>query len=139
MEDTASWVLVSRMWSPYKKALIEKWRGLSRDMDKLPCTGDTGSTAYCIDTGEEYMFEKTTGAWYSVPNQNGSGGGGGEGGSGTVPVIPIATDREVAEMLDTVFGEKSDENGSGTVPDASVATDREVTEMLDAVFGAKNQ
>lgn len=79
MEETGSWVLVSRTLAPYKKTGVEKWRGLSVDLDRLPRTGDTGSTAYCIDTHEEFMYEKTTDRWYSMPTQNGSGGGGGIG------------------------------------------------------------
>ena len=39
--------------------------GLSSDVDKLPATGiNSGSTAYCADTGDVYMFIKSTGQWY---------------------------------------------------------------------------
>lgn len=49
-------------------------------------------------------------------------------GGGTVPGVGIATDEEVAEMLEEVFGaaEESDR----------VATDEEINEMLNEVFGS---
>jgi len=48
-----------------------------------------------------------------------SGGGGG---------VEIATDEEIAEMLEEVFGEPEAESGE-------VATDGEIDEMLNEVFG----
>ena len=39
--------------------------GLSEDIGKLPSTGiNSGSTAYCADTGDVYVFIKSTGKWY---------------------------------------------------------------------------
>ena len=39
--------------------------GLSADVGKLPATGiNSGSIAYCADTGDVYMFIKSTGQWY---------------------------------------------------------------------------
>ena len=76
MMDTGSWVLVSRRLPPYSRPdskAIESWCGLSADLDMLPKTGCTGSTAYCIDTGDRYMFEETTDTWYPMAS---SGGGG---------------------------------------------------------------
>lgn len=67
MGDTGSWVLQSRTLNPFIKdstEATESWYGLSRDLDKLPHTGGTGSTAYCIDTGAFYMYERTTDTWY---------------------------------------------------------------------------
>lgn len=43
------------------------YSGLSADISKLPKTNEsleTGSTAYCIDTGVLYMYEKTSKTWY---------------------------------------------------------------------------
>ena len=54
MEDIGSWVLMSRAPNPYvgdPAEATESWYGLSKDLDKLPHTGGTGSTAYCIDNG----------------------------------------------------------------------------------------
>lgn len=76
MADTGSWVMVSRRLLPYTQIGIEEWCGLSADFDLVPHTGCTGSTAYCIDTGQRYMYEETTDAWYPMPS-SGSGGGGG--------------------------------------------------------------
>ena len=76
MMDTGSWVLVSRRLPPYPKPdskAIESWCGLSADIDKVPKTGCTGSTAYCVDTGDRYMFEDTTDTWYPMAS-SGSGG-----------------------------------------------------------------
>lgn len=39
--------------------------GLSADVGKLPVEGiKSGSTAYCADTGDVYMFIESTGQWY---------------------------------------------------------------------------
>ena len=76
MVDTGSWVLVSRRLPPYPRAgskAVESWCGLSADLDMLPKTGCTGSTAYCIDTGDRYMFEETTDTWYPMLSSGGSG------------------------------------------------------------------
>lgn len=76
--DTGSWVLVSRRAQPYygqEAKTIESWCGLSADFDKVPKTGCTGSTAYCIDTGDSFMFEETTDTWYPMP-------------SGSAPAVP---------------------------------------------------
>lgn len=39
---------------------------LSTDVDKLPTSDNlmTGSSAYCIDTGDYYKYEATTKQWY---------------------------------------------------------------------------
>lgn len=75
MTDTGSWVLVGRYLLPYTREGRESWCGLSTDFEKLPHTGTTGSTAYCIDTGKRYMFEKTTDTWYPVVSGNADGAG----------------------------------------------------------------
>ena len=64
MEDAGSWVLQSRTLNPYSKEATESWYGLSKDLAKLPHTGGTGSTAYCIDNGAFYLYERTTDTWY---------------------------------------------------------------------------
>lgn len=43
---------------------IRNYDGLSRDVGKLPHYVDTGSSAYCIDTGQIYIYEKTSDTWY---------------------------------------------------------------------------
>lgn len=43
---------------------VSETAGLSADVDKLPTNAATGSTFYCIDTQEVYMFEETTKTWY---------------------------------------------------------------------------
>lgn len=49
------------------------YKGLSKDVGKLPNYVETGSTALCIDNGEKYMYEKSTGKWYLLAS-TGSGG-----------------------------------------------------------------
>ena len=51
----------------------------------------------------------------------------GEGGE--PPDEHIATDEEVSDMLENVFGDIED-----AIPDNMVATDTEVNNMLDSVF-----
>lgn len=39
--------------------------GLSEDVDKLPTEGiNSGSTAFCVDTGDVYIFLRYTKQWY---------------------------------------------------------------------------
>lgn len=39
--------------------------GLSQDVGQLPTENVvTGSTAYCVDTQDVYIFEETTSEWY---------------------------------------------------------------------------
>ena len=42
------------------------YQGLSIDVDKLPTYDDleAGSTAYCVDTGEYYIYHAKTKTWY---------------------------------------------------------------------------
>lgn len=99
MVDTGSWVLVSRRLSPYTQKGIEEWCGLSIDFDMIPHTGCTGSTAYCIDTGERYMFEETTDSWYPLPSSSGGGSSGTPEGAipytGSYNVTPKASGPQV--------------------------------------------
>lgn len=43
---------------------IRNYDGLSKDVGKLPHYVETGSSAYCIDTGQIYIYEKTSDIWY---------------------------------------------------------------------------
>lgn len=47
---------------------IRDYEGLSRDIDKLPRYDDlgTGSSAFCLDTGQLFKYEKTTKTWYEL-------------------------------------------------------------------------
>lgn len=47
---------------------IRNYEGLSSDVSKLPKYNDlqTGSSAFCIDTGDLYKYEKTTKTWYKL-------------------------------------------------------------------------
>lgn len=49
-----------------KNSNIYELKGLSKDVSKLPKVNaiGTGSTAYCIDDGILYMYEKTSKTWY---------------------------------------------------------------------------
>lgn len=43
---------------------IRSYDGLSKDVSKLPHYVETGSSAYCDDTGDVYIYEKTSDTWY---------------------------------------------------------------------------
>lgn len=47
---------------------IRNYEGLSADVGNLPKYKDleTGSSAFCVDTGELYKYEKTTQTWYKL-------------------------------------------------------------------------
>ena len=47
---------------------IRNYEGLSKDVSKLPKYDDlqTGSSAFCVDTGDLYKYEKTTKTWYKL-------------------------------------------------------------------------
>lgn len=71
-------------------------------------------------------------------------GGMGTGGGTYVPDEDVATDEEVEQTMDEIFGDTSeDDSGTGEdsgddtgteVPDEAVATDEEVSAMMDEVF-----
>ena len=46
--------------------VLEGYELLSTDFGKLPTSDNlmTGSSAYCIDTGDYYKYEATTKQWY---------------------------------------------------------------------------
>lgn len=59
------------------------YEGLSKDVEKLPHYVDTGSSAFCFDTGDFYKYLRLTDTWYKIGNNQASCGGcGGSGGSG---------------------------------------------------------
>lgn len=47
---------------------IRNYEGLSKDTQKLPKYDDleTGSSAFCVDTGQLFKYEKTTKTWYET-------------------------------------------------------------------------
>lgn len=47
---------------------IRNYEGLAKDMNKLPKYDDleTGSSAFCVDTGQLLKYEKTTKTWYET-------------------------------------------------------------------------
>lgn len=47
---------------------IRNYEGLSADVSKLPKYDDleTGSSAFCVNTGDLYKYEKTTKTWYKL-------------------------------------------------------------------------
>lgn len=47
---------------------IRNYEGLSSDVSKFPKYDDlqTGSSAFCVDTGDLYKYEKTTKTWYKL-------------------------------------------------------------------------
>ena len=50
----------------------------------------------------------------------------------------IATDEEINDLIDEVYGSGSPSSGgtsSGTVPDGSVATDEEVNDLINEIYG----
>ena len=46
--------------------VLRDYELLSNDFGKLPTSDNlmTGSSAYCIDTGDYYKYEATTKQWY---------------------------------------------------------------------------
>ena len=46
--------------------VLRSYELLSTDFGKLPTSDNlmTGSSAYCIDTGDYYKYETTTKQWY---------------------------------------------------------------------------
>lgn len=53
------------------------YEGLSKDVEKLPHYVDTGSSAFCLDTGDFYKYLRSTDIWYKIGNNKASGGGSG--------------------------------------------------------------
>lgn len=47
---------------------VRNYEGLSADVSRLPKYDDleTGSSAFCVDTGQLYKYEKTTKTWYEL-------------------------------------------------------------------------
>lgn len=51
------------------------YEGLSKDVEKLPHYVDTGSSAFCLDTGDFYKFLRSTDTWYKINCIHSLGGG----------------------------------------------------------------
>lgn len=79
--DLGSWVAVEI------RSSVRHYKGLAADVPKLPRYAGTGSTAECLDTGEVYKYEKTTGRWYL--SSTGGGGGGSGGSDGFSPIAAV--------------------------------------------------
>ena len=53
---------------------VRSYIGLSKDIDKLKAASslqkyddlETGTSAFCIDTGQVFNYEKTTRKWYEL-------------------------------------------------------------------------
>lgn len=47
---------------------VRNYEGLEKDIAKLPKYDDlkTGSSAFCLDTGRLFKYEKTTKSWYEL-------------------------------------------------------------------------
>ena len=47
---------------------LRNYNGLSKDIGKLPKYNDliTGSSAFCMDTGQLFNYEATTKTWYEL-------------------------------------------------------------------------
>ena len=59
------------------KGRKRNYEGLSKDVDKLPHYVDTGSSAFCLDTGDFYKYLRSTDIWYKMGNNQASGGSSG--------------------------------------------------------------
>lgn len=59
------------------KGRKRNYEGLSKDVDKLPHYVNTGSSAFCLDTGDFYKYLRSTDIWYKMGNIQVSCGGGG--------------------------------------------------------------
>ncbi len=53
------------------------YEGLSKDIEKLPHYVDTGSSAFCLDTGDYYKYLRSTDTWYKIKGIQSSSSGGG--------------------------------------------------------------
>lgn len=58
------------------KGRKRNYEGLSKDVEKLPHYVDTGSSAFCLDTGDFYKYLKSTDIWYKIGKNQAAGGSG---------------------------------------------------------------
>ncbi len=63
LPDLGSWVATDIGESGRN---IRHYEGLHTDVGKLPHYVSTGSSAFCVDTGDYYKYEKTTDTWYQM-------------------------------------------------------------------------
>ena len=64
--DLGSWVCTSvKKDETYGTFQVREYYGLSSDVSKLPVYDDlcTGSSAYCVDNGDLYLFNATAHSW----------------------------------------------------------------------------
>ncbi len=66
---------------------------------------------------------------------NDNTGGADSGGDDVIPDGDIATDKDVNDMFDGVFGDGDVPEGDGNIPDGDIATDEEVNDMFNGIFG----
>ena len=109
------------------------------DIASLPTTANKecaiGSKAYVPSTGNTYVLSGN-GAWVLSKYSGGSGGGG-----QYVPDDEIATDTDINEMIDDVFGEnggsgdETPSTPSGNPNNGAVTSDSEFDEMVNDIFG----
>lgn len=60
--DLGSWVRTN----PEEKGMKRDYEGLSKDIGKLPKYVATGSSAFCIDTGDILKFHESTKEWHPI-------------------------------------------------------------------------
>lgn len=79
-----------------------KYQGLSIDFDRLPITEDMAAGSICLflDTGARAEYHAGTETWYLIQN------GGGDV-SGPIDPSNTATNKEVKDLLDNIFGSEN--------------------------------
>lgn len=97
---------VKQCYTDGKIRYIRKYQGLSSDFDKLPVSDDmaAGSSCLFLDDGSCAKFHVGTMSWYLSQ-------GGGGGGEYPEPSDNTATDKEVKDLLDNIFGTENDAAG----------------------------
>lgn len=58
------WDLGSFVAVPPTQGNVRHYHGLSKDAAKLPHYVSTGSSAFCVDTGDIYFYLESTDSWY---------------------------------------------------------------------------
>ena len=124
-------------WRPYNYS--EFVCDSDADVASLPTTANkecaVGSMAFVPSTGNTYVLNGS-GEW--IQSQYSGGGG---GGGKYVPDEDVATDEDIDEMIDDVFGdggesgEETPPSPSDEVDDGTVTSDEEFNEMINDIFG----
>lgn len=95
------------------------------DLQKLPADEKLiaiGSKAFMAD-GSAYTFFGNLKKWVKIKDPE-------QGGGSSIDPDDVATDDEVEELIDDIFGDTNE-------PD-NAATDDEVGELIDDIFGDTN-